>query len=107
VYAVIKTGGKQYRVAEGDRLTVERLDASPSEEGADADVSFAPLLVVDGDRTLTGAALSGASVAGRVVGMAKGPKIAGFKYRAKSRGRKQWGHRQHYSLVEITGITTS
>ena len=98
MYAVIKTGGKQYRVAEGDRLEVELL-------GADGDVSFSPLLVVDGERTITGSALAAASVAGRVVGEAKGPKITGFTYRPKSRGRRRWGHRQHYSVVEITGIT--
>jgi large subunit ribosomal protein L21 len=101
VYAVIKTGGKQYRVAEGDRVEVELL-------GVDAgDVTFTPVLVVDGERTVTGTALSGASVAGRVVGEAKGPKITGFTYKPKARARRRWGHRQHYSVVEITGITTA
>ena len=52
-------------------------------------------------------ALAGASVAGRVVGEAKGPKITGFTYKPKSRGRRRWGHRQHYSVIEITGITTA
>ena len=99
MYAVIKTGGKQYRVAEGDRLEVELLGAS------DGDVSFTPVLLVDGDQTVTGSALSGASVAGRVVGEAKGPKITGFTYRPKARARRRWGHRQRYSVVEITGIT--
>ena len=98
MYAVIQTGGKQYRVSEGDRLEVELL-------GADGDVSFAPLLLVDGDETLTGAALGQAAVAGRVIGEAKGPKITGFQYRPKSRGRKRWGHRQRYAVVEITGIS--
>jgi len=97
VYAVIKSGGKQYRVAEGDRLTVELLGAQ--------DVSFTPLLVVDGDQTVSGPALAGASVAGRVVGEATGPKITGFTYKPKGRARRRWGHRQHYSVVEITGIT--
>jgi large subunit ribosomal protein L21 len=98
VYAVIKTGGKQYRVAEGDKLQVELL----GDEGSD--VTFSPIMVVDGDRTVVGSALAGATVAGRVVGEAPGPKITGFTYRAKSRGRRRWGHRQHYSVVEITGI---
>ena len=98
MYAVIKSGGKQYRVTEGDRLQVERL-------GASDEVTFSPLLLVDGDRTVTGSALSGAEVAGRVIGEAKGPKITGFSYRPKSRGRKRWGHRQQYSVVEITAIT--
>jgi large subunit ribosomal protein L21 len=100
VYAVIKTGGKQYRVAPGDRVQVERLGAISDE------VSFSPILVVDGDQTVLGSALASASVAGRVVGEAAGPKVTGFTYRPKSRGRRRWGHRQHYSVVEITGITT-
>jgi len=99
VYAVIKSGGKQYRVAEGDQLAIELIG------DADADVAFAPLLVVDGDETVTGAALGGASVSARVVGRTTGPKVTGFTYRPKARGRRRWGHRQHYTLVEITGIT--
>jgi large subunit ribosomal protein L21 len=99
VYAVIKTGGKQYRVAEGDRLSVERLGQTEGE------VTFSPLLVVDGDSTLIGDALSGASVAARIVGESAGPKINGFTYKPKARARRRWGHRQHYSVVEITGIT--
>jgi large subunit ribosomal protein L21 len=99
VYAVIQTGGKQYRVAEGDRLEVELLGQD------DGDVTFAPILVVDGGETVTGTALAGASVSGRVVGQASGPKITGFTYKPKARARRRWGHRQHYSVVEITGIT--
>ncbi len=99
MYAVIKTGGKQYRVAEGDRLEVELLGQ------ADGDVSFAPILVVDGEETVTGSALGAATVSGRVVGEGKGPKVTGFTYKPKARARRRWGHRQHYSVVEITGIT--
>jgi large subunit ribosomal protein L21 len=99
VYAVIKSGGKQYRVAEGDQVAVELLGAG------EGDVTFAPLLVVDGDETLTGNALGAASVSARVVGQTKGPKVIGFTYRPKSRGRRRWGHRQQYTLLEITGIT--
>ena len=99
MYAVIKTGGKQYRVTEGDRLQVELLGAT------EGDVNFTPILVIDGDQTVTGTALANSSVAGRIVGEAKGPKITGFTYRPKARGRKRWGHRQHYSVVEITGIS--
>ena len=97
MYAVIKTGGKQYRVAEGDRVAVELLG---QDEG---DVTFAPILVVDGGDAVTGRALEGATVSGRVVGEAKGPKITGFTYQAKARARRRWGHRQHYTVVEITG----
>ena len=99
MYAVIKTGGKQYRVTEGDRLEVELLGQT------EGDVNFAPILVIDGDETVTGSALANSSVAARIVGEAKGPKITGFTYRPKARGRKRWGHRQHYSVVEITGIS--
>lgn len=99
MYAVIATGGKQYRVNEGDRLPVELLGAP------EGDLRFTPLLLVDGERAVMGPALSGASVAARVVGEAKGPKITGFTYRPKARARRRWGHRQHYSVIEITGIT--
>jgi large subunit ribosomal protein L21 len=98
VYAVIRTGGKQYKVAQGDVLPVERLGR------ADGDVSFSPILLVDGEQTLTGSALAGATVSGRVVGEAKGPKITGFTYKPKARARRRWGHRQHYTVIEITGI---
>ena len=98
MYAVIQTGGKQYRVAEGDRLDVERLDG----EG----VTLQPVLLVDGDEVLsTPSALAGAAVTARVVGAAKGPKIRGFTYKNKSNQRRSWGHRQHYTTIEITGIS--
>jgi large subunit ribosomal protein L21 len=100
MYAVIETGGKQYRVAEGDRLDVERLDGGDSGE-----VALRAVLLVDGDTVLaTPQQLSGATVSGRVVGDAKGPKIRGFTYKNKSNQRRRWGHRQHYSTIEITSI---
>ena len=99
MYAVIATGGKQYRVEPGQLLDVELLKT-------DDDVTFAPILVVDGDDVLsTPDQLAGASVEARVVGDAKGPKIVGFTYKNKSNERRSWGHRQHYSTIEITGIT--
>jgi large subunit ribosomal protein L21 len=100
VYAVIKTGGKQTRVEEGQTLAVEKLGASAGDS-----VSFQPVLLVDGDTVVAGPSLAGAAVAARVVGEAKGPKIRGFTYKNKSRGRKSWGHCQHYTTVEITGIS--
>ncbi len=100
MYAVIHTGGKQYRVAEGQRLEVEQLTA-----GDDGDVSFTPVLIVDGDTVLaTPDDLSGAVVRAQVVGEAKGPKIKGFTYKPKSNNRRRWGHRQHYATILITGI---
>ena len=100
MYAVIATGGKQTRVAEGDTVEVELLSSDSGE------VTFTPVLLVDGTSVLSRPdELAGVTVAGRVVGQSKGPKITGFTYRAKARGRKRWGHRQKYSTVEITGIT--
>jgi large subunit ribosomal protein L21 len=102
MYAVIKTGGKQERVAEGERLNVELLSA----EGDSDEVTFTPLLLVDGDDVLAGPeALNAATVTARIVGEAKGPKIRGFTYKNKTNQRKRWGHRQKYTTIEITGIT--
>ncbi|MDQ2825521.1 MAG: 50S ribosomal protein L21 [Actinomycetota bacterium] len=101
MYAVIKTGGKQYRVAEGQRLDVERL--TPPE----GDLSFEPVLVVDGDAVSAGAsALTGAKVTAKVVGETLGPKVVGFRYKNKSNQRRHWGHRQQYTTIEITGISS-
>ncbi len=101
MYAVIATGGKQERVAEGQRLNVELLGV---EEGAE--VSLRPVLVVDGDDVLaTPSQLASANVTARVLGEAKGPKIDGFTYKKRTNQRRRWGHRQHYSVIEITSIT--
>ena len=101
MYAGIETGGKQYRVAEGDRIDVERLEAA-----GDGDVALRPVLLVDGGDVLaTPQQLTGATVSGRIVGDAKGPKIKGFTYKNKSNQRRHWGHRQHYTTIEITGIS--
>lgn len=100
MYAVIATGGKQERVEVGSLVDVELLGV---EEGGD--VSFTPVLIVDGDDIVAeSSALAAASVSGRIVGASKGPKIVGFTYKAKARGRRRFGHRQHYDRVEITGI---
>ena len=88
-------------MSEGQRLDVELLG---QDEGAD--VSFAPILLVDGDTVLaTPGELAGASVRARVVGETKGPKIVGRTYKNKTNQRKRWGHRQRYSTIEITAIT--
>ncbi len=101
MYAVIQTGGKQYRVAEGEKLDVERLTA----EGESGDVTFQPVLVVDGERVVAASAdLAGAEVTARIVGDAKGPKIRGFTYKNKTNNRRRWGHRQKYTTIEIVGI---
>jgi large subunit ribosomal protein L21 len=101
VYAVIKTGGKQERVEEGQTLAVERLAASEGDE-----VTFEPVLVVDGATVLSRRdQLASAKVSARVVGEAKGPKVRGFTYKPKTRARRSWGHRQRYTTIEITGIS--
>lgn len=100
MYAVIKTGGKQYRVEEGQRLDVERLGDSGGE------VRLQPVLVVDGDTVLsTPAELAKASVSAKVIGQTKGPKVVGFTYKPKTNNRRRWGHRQTYDTIEITSIT--
>ena len=100
MYAVVKTGGKQYRVEEGQRLNVERVGAPGT------DVELTAVMLVDGDSVLaTPDELSGAKVTARVVEETKGPKINAFNYKAKSNQRKRWGHRQTYATVEITGIS--
>ncbi|MCB1003126.1 MAG: 50S ribosomal protein L21 [Acidimicrobiales bacterium] len=99
MYAVIKTGGKQYKVEEGQTLLVEKLGQD------DGTVELTPVLLVDGDTVVSAPdALSKATVSAKVLGEAKGPKITGFTYKNKSNQRKRWGHRQHYSNIEITGI---
>ena len=100
MYAVIATGGKQYKVESGQVLDVERLGV---EEG---EVDLRPVLLVDGASVLaTPDQLGGASVTAKVVGEGKGPKINGFVYKPKSNNRKRWGHRQKYTTIEITAIT--
>jgi len=101
MYAVIRTGGKQYRVEQGQQLDVERLGAD-----AGSDVDLTPVLVVDGDRVLaTPEQLGGAKVSARIVDSVRAPKIIGFTYKSKSNQRKRWGHRQHQSRIEITAIS--
>ena len=100
MYAVVKSGGKQYRVEEGQRLRVELVGEPESE------VQLAPVMLVDGDTVLaTPDQLAGVTVSARVIDEVKGPKINAFTYKNKSNNRKRWGHRQHYSVIEITGIS--
>jgi large subunit ribosomal protein L21 len=100
-YAIIETGGKQYRVAVGDRLTIEKL---PVDSGAD--VTFDRVLMVAGDGApRVGTPLvSGASVRARVEEQFRGPKIVVFKYKPKKRYRRRTGHRQALTRVAITAI---
>ena len=100
MYAVISSGNKQERVTEGQQIHVDLLDA---EQGSD--VSLTPVMLVDGDTVLaTPDPLKGAAVTAKVVGWAKGPKIDGFTYKRRTNQRRRYGHRQKYTVVEITSI---
>jgi large subunit ribosomal protein L21 len=98
--AVIATGGKQYVVAEGETITIERL------KDADKTVKFDALLVIDGDKTTVGAPLvSGVSVSATIVdGEAKADKVTAIRYKAKKRVHKLHGHRQLQTVVKIDKI---
>jgi len=103
MYAVIASGGKQEKVTEGQQVELELLDG---DEGTE--VSLTPVMVVDGDDVVaTADALASASVTGKIVGTTKGPKIDGFTYKRRTNNRRRYGHRQNYTLVEITSITKS
>jgi large subunit ribosomal protein L21 len=102
MYAVIKTGGKQYRVSAGEKLKVESIRA---EIGAQI-VLDQVLLVADGDKVTAGTPLvSGATVKATVVAHGRGEKVTIFKLRRRKHYRKTLGHRQNYTEIEINGIT--
>jgi large subunit ribosomal protein L21 len=104
MYAVIRTGGKQYRVAEGQWVDVEKL---PHEVGADVEFDEV-LLIGDGDATTVGRPLvTGAKVTGKVVLQDREKKIVVFKYRRRKNYRLRRGHRQYFTRVQITGVQTS
>ena len=102
MYAVIKTGGKQYQVKEGDVVFIEKIEG---ENGAE--VSFDDVLAVGDDGKFTAGTpiVEGASVKGKVLGQTKGRKIIVFKMKSKKGYRNKNGHRQPYTKVEITKIT--
>ena len=98
--AIIVTGGKQYTVAEGDVLYIEKLEVE-----AEATVKFDVLAVLDGENSVIGApVVEGAAVEAKVIKTGKAKKITVFKYKAKKNEKKKQGHRQPYTKVEITKI---
>ena len=100
MYAIIATGGKQYRVSEGDVIYIEKIDAA-----VDSTVSFDVLLVGnEGDVKVGTPVVEGVKVEGKVVGQIRGEKIIVFKYKSKKNYRRKQGHRQPYTKLEITGI---
>jgi large subunit ribosomal protein L21 len=101
MYAVIKTGGKQYRVAKDDVLTVEKLDGD-----AGAKIEFTEVLLVGAGADIkVGTSLSGAKVTAELVEQTRGPKVIAFKKRRRKNSRRKRGHRQDLSTIRITGIT--
>jgi large subunit ribosomal protein L21 len=102
MFAVIKTGGKQYRVAADDVIVVEKLDAE-----AGAQISFGEVLMLGdgGDVKIGAPTLTGASVTGELVEQRKGEKIKIFKKKRRNTYRRKRGHRQHESVVRITAIS--
>jgi large subunit ribosomal protein L21 len=102
MFAVIKTGGKQYRVAADDKLKVEKVDGEPGQI-----IQFGEVLVVGGDAVTLGTpTVAGASVAAAVIEQSRHPKVIAFKKRRRKNSRRKRGHRQEYTLVQITEILT-
>ena len=103
MYAVIRTGGKQYRVASGEKLKVEQIAADVGSEIVLDEV----LMVADGDNVSLGAPLlAGATVKAKVVAHGRGDKVRIFKLRRRKHYRKSQGHRQNYTELEILGIAS-
>ena len=101
MYAVVKTGGKQYRVSAGEKLKVEQI---PADIGTEIDLDEV-LMVADGDAVRMGTPLvAGASVKARVLAHGRGEKVRIFKLRRRKHYRKSQGHRQNYTELEILGI---
>ena len=101
MYAVIKTGGKQYRVAQGDRLRVEKLPGEPGSK-----ITFEEVLMIGGDKVSVGAPLvKGAKVSAEIVAQERAKKVIVFKFRRRKNYRRKRGHRQPFTELTITGIT--
>ncbi|MDT4910576.1 MAG: large subunit ribosomal protein [Pseudonocardiales bacterium] len=100
MYAIVKTGGKQYKVAVGDVLEIEKLDVAPG-----ADVTLPAILLVDGEAVTHDAAkLAKVAVTAEVLAQTKGPKIHIHKYKNKTGYHKRMGHRQRLTQVKVTAI---
>ncbi len=99
MYAVIATGGKQYRVEPGQQITVERLDGEVGDR-----VTLPAVMVVDGEEVTVGGDVEGRSVTATITGHDKAPRIRVFTYKNKSRQHKRRGHRQHRTNLRIDSI---
>ena len=100
MYAIIQTGGKQYRIEKGDQIEIERLELQSGP------IEFKEILMVnDGKTALIGTPhVANCSIKGEVIGEKKGPKVVSFKYKRRKNYRRKVGHRQKYSVVKITEI---
>ena len=100
MYAIVRSGGRQHKVAVGDVLEIDKID-----DQVGSSINLTPLMLVDGDTvTAEVAKLGGVSVTAEVLAATKGPKIKIFKYKNKTGYRKRQGHRQRYTQVKVTGI---
>ena len=100
MYAVIKTGGKQYRVSEGDRLRVEKLNGEVGSK-----IEFADILMIGGEKVSVGAPLvNGAKVTAEITAQDRAKKVIVFKFRRRKNYRRKTGHRQPVTTLQITGI---
>ena len=100
MYAIVRSGGRQHKVAVGDVLEIDKID-----DEIGSSVSLTPLLLVDGENvTSDNSALGSVSVTAEVLAETKGPKIHILKYKNKTGYRKRQGHRQKYTQVKVTGI---
>ncbi|MCS4490706.1 50S ribosomal protein L21 [Corynebacterium sp. ES2794-CONJ1] len=100
MYAIVKTGGKQYKVAEGDLVKVEKIEGEPG-----SSVALTPILLVDGASVVSKPEeLAKVSVNAEIVDLVKGPKIKILKYKNKTGYKKRQGHRQKLTVLKVTGI---
>jgi large subunit ribosomal protein L21 len=103
MFAVIRTGGKQYKVANGDVISIEKLDGD-----AGAKLTFGEVMMLGGDSPKHGAPLiDGASVTAEVISQGKGEKVVAFKKKRRKNTHRKRGHRQHFTKVKITGISAA
>src|SRR5260370_40547995 len=102
MFAIIRTGGKQYRAAERDLITVDKISGQPGDA-----VQFGEVLLVGGESVVVGSPMvAGATVAGELVEQARGEKVIAFKKRRRKNSRRKRGHRQQFSVIRITEILT-
>jgi large subunit ribosomal protein L21 len=100
MYALVKTGGQQFKVQDGDVITINKIEGD-----AGAKVEFKEVLLIGGDKPKLGSPfVTGAAVTGEIVRQKKAKKIVAFNFKAKKNVRKRWGHRAQLTEVKITGI---